>query len=113
MDATVARITPLPTQPRIIGERPLKITARDVNIYYGDKHAIKNLSIDIPDRAVPRWSRRQLLDIGAGIARRPKRKACDYIGEQCCAQRALRQLRRPRCGCRRIATGPALRDARE
>jgi len=52
MDATVARITPLPTQPRIIGERPLKITARDVNIYYGDKHAIKNLSIDIPDRAV-------------------------------------------------------------
>ena len=29
-----------------------KITARDVDVYYGDKHAIKNLSIDIPDRAV-------------------------------------------------------------
>jgi phosphate transport system ATP-binding protein len=52
MDANVARVAPLPTQPRILGERPLKITARDVNIYYGDKHAIKNLSIDIPDRAV-------------------------------------------------------------
>ncbi len=52
MDANVVRVTPLPTQPRIIGERPLKITARDVNVYYGDKHAIKNLSIDIPDRAV-------------------------------------------------------------
>jgi phosphate transport system ATP-binding protein len=53
MDANVVRVTPLPsTQPRIIGERPLKITARDVNVYYGDKHAIKSLSIDIPDRAV-------------------------------------------------------------
>ena len=31
---------------------PSKITARDVDVYYGDKHAIKNLSIDIPDRAV-------------------------------------------------------------
>ena len=28
------------------------IAARDVNIYYGDKHAIKNLSIAIPHRAV-------------------------------------------------------------
>ena len=26
--------------------------ARNVNVYYGDKHAIKNLSIDIPDGAV-------------------------------------------------------------
>jgi phosphate transport system ATP-binding protein len=30
----------------------MKIAAKDVNVYYGDKHAIKNLSIDIPDRAV-------------------------------------------------------------
>ena len=29
-----------------------RIDAKDVNIYYGDKHAIKNLSIAIPDRAV-------------------------------------------------------------
>jgi phosphate transport system ATP-binding protein len=30
----------------------IKIKARDVNVYYGDKNAIKNLSIDIPQRAV-------------------------------------------------------------
>jgi phosphate transport system ATP-binding protein len=28
------------------------VTARDVNVYYGDKHAIRNLSVDIPERAV-------------------------------------------------------------
>jgi phosphate transport system ATP-binding protein len=41
-----------PPSPRIMAERQPKIHARDVNVYYGDKHAIKNLSIDIPDRAV-------------------------------------------------------------
>jgi phosphate transport system ATP-binding protein len=41
-----------PETPRIMAERPTKISARDVNIYYGEKHAIKNLSIAIPDRAV-------------------------------------------------------------
>src|SRR3954464_10931214 len=35
-----------------IDGHPVKISARDVNVYYGDKHAIKDLSIDIPDRAV-------------------------------------------------------------
>ncbi len=29
-----------------------KVIARGVNVYYGDKHAIKELNIDIPDRAV-------------------------------------------------------------
>jgi phosphate transport system ATP-binding protein len=38
--------------PRIAREKPLKIKARNVDVYYGDKHAIKNLSIDIPDGAV-------------------------------------------------------------
>ena len=41
-----------PDKPRIMAERPVKIVARDVNVYYGDKQAIKNLSIGIPDRAV-------------------------------------------------------------
>jgi phosphate transport system ATP-binding protein len=31
---------------------PVKIKARGVNIYYGEKHAIKELTIDIPARAV-------------------------------------------------------------
>ena len=37
---------------RIMAERPTRISARKVNIFYGDKHAIKDLSIEIPDRAV-------------------------------------------------------------
>jgi phosphate transport system ATP-binding protein len=41
-----------PASPRIMAERPVRISARDVNIYYGEKHAIKNLSINIPDKAV-------------------------------------------------------------
>jgi phosphate transport system ATP-binding protein len=41
-----------PESPRIMSERPARIVAKDVNIHYGDKHAIKNLSIAIPDRAV-------------------------------------------------------------
>jgi phosphate transport system ATP-binding protein len=41
-----------PAPPRISLERDIKIHARDVNVFYGDKHAIHNLSIDIPDRAV-------------------------------------------------------------
>ena len=30
----------------------VKITARDVNVYYGDTHAIKNVNVDIADRTV-------------------------------------------------------------
>jgi phosphate transport system ATP-binding protein len=41
-----------PDKPRIMAERPTKIVARDVNVYYGDKQAINNVSIGIPDRAV-------------------------------------------------------------
>jgi phosphate transport system ATP-binding protein len=37
---------------RIMNQRETKMTARNVNVYYGEKHAIKDLSIDIPDRAV-------------------------------------------------------------
>jgi phosphate transport system ATP-binding protein len=51
MDAR-ADTTPSPAEPTIMARRPVKVSARDVNIYYGDKHAIKNLSINIPDRAV-------------------------------------------------------------
>jgi phosphate transport system ATP-binding protein len=41
-----------PASPRIMMERTARINAKNVNIYYGDKHAIKDLSIAIPDRAV-------------------------------------------------------------
>jgi phosphate transport system ATP-binding protein len=41
-----------PAEPRIMMDRKPKVLANDVNVYYGDKHAIKHLSIAIPDRAV-------------------------------------------------------------
>jgi phosphate transport system ATP-binding protein len=41
-----------PAEPRILTGQAMKIIARGVNVHYGDKHAIKDLSIDIPDRAV-------------------------------------------------------------
>jgi phosphate transport system ATP-binding protein len=51
MDAMIK--TPLAENtPRIAREKPLKIKARNVDVYYGDKHAIKGLNIDIPDGAV-------------------------------------------------------------
>ena len=51
MDAMIK--TPVAvTAPRIAREKPLKIKARNVDVYYGDKHAINDLSIDIPDGAV-------------------------------------------------------------
>jgi len=31
---------------------PAKVVARDVNVFYGDKQALKSVSIDIPERAV-------------------------------------------------------------
>lgn len=51
MDASVKKVKSI-LGPRILNQRDVKIVAKDVNVYYGDKHAIKHLSIDIPDRAV-------------------------------------------------------------
>ncbi len=41
-----------PSPPEITTERDPKIIAKDVDVFYGDKQAIKQLSITIPDRAV-------------------------------------------------------------
>ena len=50
MDTKPTLITP--ANPAIMQARPVKVRARHVNVFYGDKHAITDLSIDIPDRAV-------------------------------------------------------------
>jgi phosphate transport system ATP-binding protein len=50
MDTKPTLITP--ANPAIMQARPVKVRARHVNVFYGDKHAINDLSIDIPDRAV-------------------------------------------------------------
>jgi len=41
-----------PEKPKALASGQFKVTARDVDVYYGDKQAIRKLSIDIPDRAV-------------------------------------------------------------
>jgi phosphate transport system ATP-binding protein len=52
MDALSMQPTMKPQIPRILADRAIKIVANDVNVYYGEKHAISNLSVSIPDRAV-------------------------------------------------------------
>jgi phosphate transport system ATP-binding protein len=32
--------------------KPAKVLARDVNVYYGDKHALKHVNVDVPDKGV-------------------------------------------------------------
>lgn len=34
------------------GNKPSKVVARDVDVYYGDKHAINSVNVKIPDRGV-------------------------------------------------------------
>ena len=41
-----------PAEPHIIKTNAPKILAQDVDVFYGEKHAIFNLSINIPDKAV-------------------------------------------------------------
>mgnify|MGYP000502668918 CR=1 FL=1 len=50
---TPAMVAPTVSASRgsIVGA-PIKISARDVNVFYGDKQALYDVSIDIPDRAV-------------------------------------------------------------
>lgn len=37
---------------RLEPEAEAKIVARDVNVFYGDKHALQSVSVDVPDRSV-------------------------------------------------------------
>jgi phosphate transport system ATP-binding protein len=50
MDTAPATSDIFPTSTGTVGR--FKVSARGVDVYYGDKHAIKDLSIDIPDRSV-------------------------------------------------------------
>jgi phosphate transport system ATP-binding protein len=38
--------------PVVAADHHPKVVARDVNVYYGDKHALKDVSLDIPEKAV-------------------------------------------------------------
>jgi phosphate transport system ATP-binding protein len=52
MDASAQMTSAISSQAPAAGDHPVKIAARNVNVFYGDKQAIRDLSIDIPDRAV-------------------------------------------------------------
>ena len=53
MDAlTLQKTVMTPAEPRILAQRKPKVIATGVNVYYGGKQAINDLSITIPDRAV-------------------------------------------------------------
>lgn len=49
MDALVQTNLPHHAAPNVARS---KITARNVNVYYGEKHALKNVTIDIPENSV-------------------------------------------------------------
>src|SRR4030095_1348987 len=49
----VAAVAPEPAQAiRAVADSGVKIAARDVNVYYGEKHALKHVDIDIRPREV-------------------------------------------------------------
>lgn len=50
MDMSVSSETGTARQSAVT--QPTKVVGRDVNVFYGEKHAIKDISVDIPDRGV-------------------------------------------------------------
>jgi phosphate transport system ATP-binding protein len=51
MNAMAQQETTAATAP-VVAAQDVKIIARDANVYYGEKHALKNVSVDIPARSV-------------------------------------------------------------
>jgi phosphate transport system ATP-binding protein len=52
MLATNTMIKPAEAVAADATKAPAKVLARNVNVYYGDKHALKDVSVDIPERSV-------------------------------------------------------------
>jgi phosphate transport system ATP-binding protein len=54
MEAMVADARPSATIRSVPSEgfKPAKVITQDVNVYYGQKHALKHVTIDIPERSV-------------------------------------------------------------
>jgi phosphate transport system ATP-binding protein len=36
----------------VVASSQMKVVARSVNVYYGEKHALKDVTVDVPDRGV-------------------------------------------------------------
>jgi phosphate transport system ATP-binding protein len=52
MDMSVHATMPAELATPLKAGSKTKIVARDVNVYYGEKHALKDVSVDIPERSV-------------------------------------------------------------
>ncbi len=52
MDAIVANPSSATAAAHVMPGSGFKVSARDCNVYYGEKHALKSVSVDIPDRSV-------------------------------------------------------------
>jgi phosphate transport system ATP-binding protein len=56
MDVSAAAVAKPASGPAIAGQPGVslepKIIARDVNVHYGEKHALKNVTLDIPEKSV-------------------------------------------------------------
>src|SRR5690606_18140126 len=50
--ATTSLLMDRVMQPETAAEAPCKVGARDVNVFYGEKQALFDVSLDVPDRAV-------------------------------------------------------------
>jgi len=51
-DATAAAVTATAVLAQASGEPVIKVHADKVDVYYGEKHALKGVSVDIPERSV-------------------------------------------------------------
>jgi hypothetical protein len=49
---TMVNVDTIPPPHAIAAAGAPKVVARDVNVYYGEKHALKHVSIDVPERSV-------------------------------------------------------------
>ncbi len=53
MDMTIAnKIEAARLAPVTVAAKPAKVVARGVNVFYGEKHALSDVDVDIPDRGV-------------------------------------------------------------
>ena len=52
MTDTTLLATPVPVSAASREDQPVKVRARDVNVHYGAKQALHNITVDIPDRSV-------------------------------------------------------------
>ncbi|MBX9683329.1 MAG: phosphate ABC transporter ATP-binding protein PstB [Hyphomicrobium sp.] len=50
--SAIERVEAARTAHLTAGAKPAKVLAHDVNVYYGDKHALQAVNVEIPDRGV-------------------------------------------------------------